>query len=113
MVSSFGEIERPCKVRPGTRVKPSDFDPGWQGGGALADLSRDERKERAHEFLAQNIADLAEAQEPLWARRRNSHGWRGRRPGRWGGRRRDDKRPGRTEVPPGPNHPIGQSSSTR
>ena len=67
MVTSFAEIERLCRVRPGTRVKLSTFDTGWQGGGALRDLGRDERKERAREFLAQNISDLAKAQDRLWA----------------------------------------------
>jgi PPK2 family polyphosphate:nucleotide phosphotransferase len=67
MVTSFSEIERLCKVRPGTRVRLSGFDPGWQGHGALREISRGERKEHARAFLEQNIADLAEAQDRLWA----------------------------------------------
>ncbi len=67
MIASFSQIERLCQVRPGTRVRLSAFDPGWQGQGALRELSRDERKERAQALLDQNIADLAEAQDRLWA----------------------------------------------
>jgi PPK2 family polyphosphate:nucleotide phosphotransferase len=67
MITSFRQIERLFKVKPGTRVRLSAFDPGWQGHDDLRELGRDERKERARHFLEQNIADLAEAQDRLWA----------------------------------------------
>jgi PPK2 family polyphosphate:nucleotide phosphotransferase len=67
MITSFSEIERLCRVKPGTRVRLSAFDPGWQGRGEIRELSRDERKERARAFLDQNIADLADAQDLLYA----------------------------------------------
>ena len=54
------------------RVNPKKFrlkdcDPAWQGGKALRDLSGDELKARAREFIAKNLADLNEEQERLWA----------------------------------------------
>src|SRR5262245_37040104 len=55
------------QIKPGRRVHLKRYDPGWAGGKLLKELGEDQLKERAREFLQQNIADLAQAQELLWA----------------------------------------------
>jgi hypothetical protein len=54
-------------VTPGESAGLARRDPAWDGGDELRDLSRDELKEAAKEFLAQGVAQLAAAQELLWA----------------------------------------------
>ncbi len=53
-----------CRVHPGKRVKLSDFDPAWAG-----DPSRPkaDRKEYARQLLSEDVSELAEAQELLYA----------------------------------------------
>jgi PPK2 family polyphosphate:nucleotide phosphotransferase len=48
-------------------VRLRRFDPGWAGQGEFKDLTRDDLKARARSFLDSNVADLAEAQENLYA----------------------------------------------
>lgn len=54
-------------VQPGTRVKLKDHDPGWKQNEELKQLGKAVVKGRAQEILAENLADLSEAQELLWA----------------------------------------------
>ncbi len=55
------------RVKPGIRVKMSDFDPAYSGREKLKRLSKDELKERAQAVLAETLAQLADAQELLYA----------------------------------------------
>ena len=61
------EILERFHVEPGTRVKLKDHETGWQQSEALKRLGKAAVKGRAQEVLAENLADLAEAQELLWA----------------------------------------------
>ncbi len=54
-------------VKPGSRVRLRDVDPADDGGAAFAPLGVGSAKERAAEFLAAGRAELAEAQQLLWA----------------------------------------------
>lgn len=53
-----------CHVRPGKKFRLKDHDPGWEG-----DLSVPEERRRqfAEALLAENVTELAEAQELLYA----------------------------------------------
>lgn len=55
------------RVKPGTKVRLKDHDPGWAGTDEMKELGKDRLKERAEEFLKQKLHKLAEAQELLWA----------------------------------------------
>ena len=55
------------RVRPGSKVRLKDRDPGWAQTEELKELGKGEVKERAQAILAKNIEDLAAAQELLWA----------------------------------------------
>jgi PPK2 family polyphosphate:nucleotide phosphotransferase len=55
------------RVTPGSRVRLKERDPGWAQTEDLKELGKDEVKERARAILAENIEDLAAAQELLWA----------------------------------------------
>lgn len=55
------------RVKPGTRVKLKDHDTGWKQSDELERLGKAAAKGRAQEVLAKNLADLAVAQELLWA----------------------------------------------
>jgi PPK2 family polyphosphate:nucleotide phosphotransferase len=61
------EILERFHVKPGTRVKLKDHDPGWKQTEELKQLGKAAVKGRAQEVLAENLADLSEAQELLWA----------------------------------------------
>lgn len=61
------EILERFHVEPGTRVKLKDHETGWQQSEELKRLGKAAVKGRAQEVLAENLADLAEAQELLWA----------------------------------------------
>lgn len=54
-------------VTPGQPAKIADRDPGWTGGADLAHLATDERQRLAQDVIAADVAQLAEAQELLWA----------------------------------------------
>jgi PPK2 family polyphosphate:nucleotide phosphotransferase len=61
-------IARPLfRVEPGSEVRLKKYDTGWLGAEELEDLSHDELKSRAADFLDRNLKELAEAQELLWA----------------------------------------------
>jgi len=53
-----------CRVKPGDSVKLKDFDPGWHGD---VHVPKDERRQFAEEVLSQDVADLAKAQDKLYA----------------------------------------------
>ncbi|MBX9627728.1 MAG: polyphosphate kinase 2 family protein [Gemmataceae bacterium] len=55
------------RVEPGAKFRLKDHDPAWAGTDELAELSKDELKERARAVLDATQADLAEAQELLYA----------------------------------------------
>lgn len=53
-----------CRVKPGDSVKLKDFDPGWHGD---VHVPKDQRRQFAEEVLSQDVADLAKAQDKLYA----------------------------------------------
>ena len=55
------------RLQPGKKVRLKDHDPGWAQTKELKELGKDVVKERAREILDQNLEDLAEAQELLYA----------------------------------------------
>ena len=64
---TFKDVRRLFQVPTHGRVRLSDYDPGWAGEKNFSDLTKTELKARAMEFLRQNVADLADAQERLYA----------------------------------------------
>jgi PPK2 family polyphosphate:nucleotide phosphotransferase len=63
MVSRPEIIER-FRVQPGKKLRLKDHDPAWAGD---KDVAKAKRKERAAEILSQDVSELAEAQELLYA----------------------------------------------
>ena len=61
------ELMERFRVPPGKKVRLEDHDPGWAQTKELRELGKDAVKERAQEILADHLADLAEAQERLYA----------------------------------------------
>jgi PPK2 family polyphosphate:nucleotide phosphotransferase len=61
------EILDRFRIPPSSKVRLKDHDPGWAQTDDLKELGKDEVKERARVILAQNTAELAAAQELLWA----------------------------------------------
>ncbi|MBX9680298.1 MAG: polyphosphate kinase 2 family protein [Gemmataceae bacterium] len=55
------------RAAPGKKVRLKDFDPGWKQTKDLKKLGKDVIKERAQEVLQENLKELAEAQELLYA----------------------------------------------
>src|SRR5205085_9838503 len=55
------------RVKPGKHVRLKDFDPGWAQSKELRELGKDAVKERAEEVLETNRAELAAAQDVLYA----------------------------------------------
>lgn len=55
------------RVPPGKRIKLKDYDPGWAQTKELKNLGKEAVKERAQQILQENLVELAEAQELLWA----------------------------------------------
>lgn len=60
------------RVKPGTKVRLKDYDPGWEQTDELARLGKQTVKQRAEELLESSIAELAEAQELLYADNRHA-----------------------------------------
>ena len=58
------EVLDQFRVQPGKRVKLKDFDPQWEGD---KDIPRADRKQLAAEILQEDVVQLAEAQEMLYA----------------------------------------------
>jgi PPK2 family polyphosphate:nucleotide phosphotransferase len=63
----FKEFRRLFQVPTRGRVRLRDYDPGWAGDNVFKELTKDELKARAATFLQKNVADLAKAQERLYA----------------------------------------------
>ncbi|MBI1901410.1 MAG: polyphosphate kinase 2 family protein [Planctomycetia bacterium] len=61
------ELIKLFRVPPGKKIRLKDFDPGWAGTKEMQELGKDAVKQRAKEYLKENLAELAEAQELLWA----------------------------------------------
>lgn len=55
------------RVPPGKKLRLKDYDTGWAQTKELKALGKDEVKERARVILETNLAELAEAQEMLYA----------------------------------------------
>ncbi|HEY2881713.1 MAG TPA: polyphosphate kinase 2 family protein, partial [Pirellulales bacterium] len=53
-----------CRVKPGKKFKLKDHDPSWAGD---RDIAKSERKEFAQNMLTEDISELAEAQDVLYA----------------------------------------------
>jgi len=54
------------------KFRLKDCNPGWKQSGEFEDFGKDALKERAQQVLAQNLADLCEAQNLLYADDRHS-----------------------------------------
>ncbi|WP_459556698.1 polyphosphate kinase 2 family protein [Lacunimicrobium album] len=55
------------RVKPESKIRLKNFDTGWAQTDELKELGKDVLKGRAEELLAQNITQLSEAQELLYA----------------------------------------------
>ena len=55
------------KVRHDRKIRLKDCDTAWHGNKAIGDLASDDLKDRAREFVAGCLSELAEAQELLYA----------------------------------------------
>ena len=55
------------RVPPGKKIRLKDYDPGWAQTKELKQLGKDAVKARAQAILQQNLEDLAEAQQLLYA----------------------------------------------
>jgi PPK2 family polyphosphate:nucleotide phosphotransferase len=55
------------RVPAGEKVRLKDYNPGWKQTEEFEELGKDELKKRARQILDQNLADLAEAQDLLYA----------------------------------------------
>jgi PPK2 family polyphosphate:nucleotide phosphotransferase len=60
------------RVPPDTKVRLKDYDPGWAGTDELEELGKAEVKEHAAAILDKNLAELATAQDLLYADNRYS-----------------------------------------
>ena len=67
MPLTFKDVRRLFQVPTKGRVRLRDYDPGWAADKELQELTKDELKARAKEFLAHTVTDLADAQERLYA----------------------------------------------
>ena len=67
MALTFKEVRRLCQVPSHGKVRLSDYDPGWAAHDDFKELTKKELKARAVSFLQKNVAELAEAQERLYA----------------------------------------------
>jgi PPK2 family polyphosphate:nucleotide phosphotransferase len=55
------------RVKPGKKIRLKDYDTGWEQTEDLKELGKDEVKERARFILEENLADLTEIQQMLYA----------------------------------------------
>jgi PPK2 family polyphosphate:nucleotide phosphotransferase len=60
------------RVPGGKKIKLKDYNPGWQQIAEFEEVGKDAVKERAKEVLEENLTDLSEAQELLYADSRYS-----------------------------------------
>lgn len=66
------ELLKFFRVKPDTRVRLKDYDPGWEQTEELARLGKQATKQRAEELLEASIADLTNSQELLYADNRHA-----------------------------------------
>jgi PPK2 family polyphosphate:nucleotide phosphotransferase len=59
-------------VTPGKKLRLKDHDTGWEQSKQLKELGKENIKQRAKEILDENLKDIAEAQELLYADDRHS-----------------------------------------
>ncbi|MBA2353853.1 MAG: polyphosphate kinase 2 family protein [Acidobacteria bacterium] len=64
---SMREVEKLFRVTPGTRLRLKDHETDWSGDEDLRRLTSDELRETAKTFIVRNLAELADAQERLFA----------------------------------------------
>ncbi len=64
VMSAIDEIIDQFRVTPGKSVRLKDFDPGWEGDPKIP---KETRKEFAQKLLSEDVAQLAAAQELLYA----------------------------------------------
>ena len=55
------------RVKPGEKFRLKDHKTGWAGTPEMQNLTKAELKSKSREYIAKNIAELAVAQELLWA----------------------------------------------
>jgi PPK2 family polyphosphate:nucleotide phosphotransferase len=55
------------RVKPGKKIRLKDFETGWAQTKELKELGKDKLKQHARVILEQNLAELAQAQELLYA----------------------------------------------
>ena len=55
------------RVKSGKKIHLKDYETGWAQNKDFEELGKDQLKERANEILAQNIEDLAQVQQLLYA----------------------------------------------
>lgn len=60
------------RVKSGKKIHLKDYDTGWSQNKDFEEMGKDKLKERATEILEQNITDLAEVQQLLYADDRHS-----------------------------------------
>jgi PPK2 family polyphosphate:nucleotide phosphotransferase len=63
----FKDVRRLFQVPTRGKVRLRDYSPGWAAEDHFQDLTKDELKARATKFLTDRVADLADAQERLYA----------------------------------------------
>ena len=61
------KILNALRVPPGKKVRLKDYDPGWAVTPELAELGKEAVTDRARELLAENLDELSQAQELLYA----------------------------------------------
>jgi PPK2 family polyphosphate:nucleotide phosphotransferase len=67
MPITMRDLEREFRVKPGRQLRLKQHDPAWLGDKQLRTLAGDELKERAKALIQQNLAQLADVQERLYA----------------------------------------------
>ena len=55
------------RVKPGKKISIKDYDTGWGQHDDFKEIGKDELKERANESLQENLADLSQVQQLLYA----------------------------------------------
>lgn len=58
------DIVEMCRVRPGKKLRLKEHDPGWEGDKSIPE---ERRRQFAEQLLSQDVSELAEAQELLYA----------------------------------------------
>ena len=64
MLKSVDDILKMCRVQPGKKLKLKNHDPGWAGD---RDVPMKVRRSQAERLLAQDVNELSEAQDILYA----------------------------------------------